>query len=153
MNKIDSFSGQFRWLSNFADCWVQLPDNELYPSVEHAYQAAKTLDPDLRRMIRELPSAGKAKKAGRDLEVRQDWNDTLRLDTMRELLMQKFYAEPYYFDLLDTGDALIVEGNSWHDNFFGSCRCEKCGDKGQNHLGKMIMEIRDKIRGQSLMTY
>ena len=33
----------------------------------------------------------------------------------------------------------IVEDNDWGDRFWGICNCE-----GQNNLGKILMEIRDK---------
>ena len=48
--------------------------------------------------------------------------------------------------LLETGDEELIEGNRWHDNVFGSCFCPKCGDKGQNMLGKLLMELRDKLK-------
>ena len=39
--------------------------------------------------------------------------------------------------LLKTGKEELVEGNTWHDNYWGNCTCEKCKNiAGQNKLGK-----------------
>lgn len=50
--------------------------------------------------------------------------------------------------LLDTDDALLIEGNTWHDNYWGDCKCShpKCSNKGRNALGEILMEIRDEIK-------
>ena len=61
-------------------------------------------------------------------------------------LRQKYAKDPLRQMLLDTGDAILIEGNFWHDNFFGSCTCPKCGNKGQNNLGKLLMQIRDEMK-------
>lgn len=47
MKVIDSFSGNYEFLSNFAGCNI-IDDGIPYPSVENAYQAHKTLDMDER---------------------------------------------------------------------------------------------------------
>src|SRR5579885_277433 len=60
---IASFHGTYRFLSNFWLSEVRLPgDPFLYPSVEHAYQASKTTDLDLRASIRSAPTPGDAKR-------------------------------------------------------------------------------------------
>ena len=65
---------------------------------------------------------------------------------MEELLRLKF-AQPYLRDLLiATGEQKLIEGNYWHDNFWGSCSCEKCGDKGENHLGRLLMKLRSEYK-------
>jgi predicted NAD-dependent protein-ADP-ribosyltransferase YbiA (DUF1768 family) len=48
--------------------------------------------------------------------------------------------------LLSTGDMELTEGNWWHDNFYGSCSCVKCGGKGQNNLGKILMDVRLNLK-------
>ena len=62
----------------------------------------------------------------------------------------KFYQNPELLQkLIDTGDEELVEGNTWHDNFWGNCTCEKCRDiPGENHLGKILMDIRKKYKNQ-----
>lgn len=130
-----------RFLSNFYPIQIQLDDVE-YPSVEHAYQAAKTLDKGARAQIAACGSPGEAKRLGRKLKIREDWEE-VKIPIMQQLLEQKFLWHKDLEALLQkTRDAQIIEGNYWHDNFWGSCTCNKCGDKGQNVLGKMLMDIR-----------
>jgi ribA/ribD-fused uncharacterized protein len=162
---IDSFKGEHRWLSNFWPTYVML-DGELYASVEHAYVAAKfpdnvtVLDPNrdwlveprVRTLVKWCSTAGKAKKLGQKYKqlIRPDWKE-VRLGVMESLLRQKFDPvtetadEPLAQMLLDTGDVELVEGNVWHDNFWGNCTCSKCPEPGENHLGKLLMKIRSEL--------
>lgn len=136
-----SFKGPFRWLSNFAPCTVYL-ESIAYPSVEHAYQAAKTVFPALRVPFESGTSAD-AKRMGSKLAVRPDW-EQIKLAVMEALLNQKFLEGTDYRKQLDATKGMeLIEGNWWHDNVYGSCMCEKCGDTGRNELGKMLMRIRD----------
>lgn len=137
--KIEKFSGDYRWLSNFCVCSVVL-DGETYITTEHAYQAAKTLDITERNEIRQCKTPGMAKKLGKYLTVRDDWDD-IKISVMTDLLEQKFSKPEFYQLLISTGDNEIVEGNSWNDYFWGVC-----DGIGSNHLGKIIMDIREKLR-------
>lgn len=140
---ITTFFGTYRWLSNFYACSIRY-DGMTYPSVEHAYQASKTLHIPQRRMIRALTSPGQAKRAGRRVTVRPDW-DQVRVGVMRGLLRQKF-ALPYFAQkLLATGDALIKESNTWGDTFWG---VDSRTGEGQNMLGKLLMEIREELHAK-----
>lgn len=148
MDKIDRFDGEYRFLSNFwpATCWLRdgLGD---YPSVEHAYQAAKTTDLEWRKRIRSAESPGEAKRLGRQLPLRADW-EKIKLDVMFSLVWQKFacgLGNPLPEKLLATGDAELIEGNWWGDTFWGVCR-----GKGENHLGKILMEVRRILRTENL---
>lgn len=150
INVIDRFKDDYEFMSNFVPVEVRYPADAdyTYPSVEHAYQAAKTLDPEKRVWIRSAETAGQAKKRGNDpaLWPRAGWQN-IRLAVMENLLRQKFSQEPFRSQLLATGDAHLVEGNTWHDQFWGDCRCEQhVGMGGLNHLGRLLMEIRDEIR-------
>src|SRR4051794_10492805 len=69
--KIDSFQGEYRFLSNFWPAEV-VYEGVTYPSVEHAYQAAKTLSIEERKRIASLPTPGEAKKEGQKLIKRPD---------------------------------------------------------------------------------
>ena len=154
---IDIFSGQYRFLSNFYPSVVEL-DGVLYTSIEHAYQCAKINDPDIREIVSEIVKAGDVKtyvrvllKEQSDLKV-HDWNK-IRLDTMEYLLCQKFQKNLLSKKLEATGDRKLVEGNTWHDNFYGDCRCqnkrgghEECLTAGENHLGRILMKIRSDNR-------
>jgi len=136
--KIESFKGKYVFLSNFYPCPIYLLD-EWYPSVEHAYQAAKTLNPLERKDIRTARTAAGAKKAGRRITLRPDW-DQVKLDIMRDLLTQKFTDPVLRAALKATEDTELVEGNWWGDRFWGVCK-----GVGENHLGHLLMDIRDKI--------
>jgi ribA/ribD-fused uncharacterized protein len=136
---IGQFNGQYMFLSNFHECKVHL-DGDPYPSTEHAYQAAKTLDMDERRAIANCGSASKAKKMGRNVQLRPGW-EAMKVEVMRRLLLEKFSKEPFKTWLLNTGSAILVEGNTWGDKFWGVCK-----GVGQNHLGQLLMEIRQGLR-------
>ena len=142
---IDSFDGEYRYLSNFAILSTPVVlDGEKYISTEHAYQAAKFLDPVLRKQIRDCITPGKAKKlAGVFKEAghqRPDWQD-INLGIMEDLLVQKFSDPQLCNQLLATGKEELVEGNWWHDTFFGVCN-----GVGENHLGKLLMKIREQFQ-------
>lgn len=145
---IREFREEYRFLSNFVPARVEFEGRE-YISVEHAYVASKTLNDVLRFEISAIPTAGKAKEFGKFLDLRPDWEE-VRVDIMRSLLKQKFNQAPYEEALISTGKEELVEGNKWHDNFWGSCICVNCGDKGKNMLGKLLMEIRGDLRQQKL---
>lgn len=70
--------------------------------------------------------------------------DEKKLSVMRYCLNQKFNQEPYKSKLLQTDNEFIQEGNTWEDTFWGVCL--KTG-KGENNLGKMVMDIRNELRG------
>ena len=139
-NDILEFKGEFWWLSNFSSSNV-IFDGFEYPSVEHAYQAAKTMDKDERKQVRDAKSPGQAKKLGRKVTLREDW-EQVKLQVMEGLLRQKFSSESDLSSkLLATGDGLLVEGNWWGDTYFGVCM-----GTGENNLGKLLMKIREEIR-------
>ena len=140
MENITEFKNENRWLSNMWSCRIQF-DGHVYSSVEHAYVAAKTLDVGERHKIRYTIQPQTAKKYGRSLVLRDNW-DTLKLVYMEQFLNQKFDPSTKLGQkLLKTGDVLLVEGNHWNDTFWGVCR-----GKGDNHLGKLLMKIRDQNR-------
>lgn len=133
---INQFDGQYRWLSNFYPCIIMM-HGDAYQSVEHAYQAAKTNDPALRKVFQlHCISAGSAKRAGRKIPIRPDWND-IKLKVMTKLVTRKFEHPELLTKLLATGNEELVEGNWWGDTYWGVC-----AGKGANHLGHIIMQIR-----------
>lgn len=110
----------------------------IYPSVEAAYQAAKTLNMNLRTPFTRL-AAGRAKSAGRKLKLRSDW-ESVKLPIMAELLHTKFKHLDLQASLKATGDTALIEGNWWGDTFWGVC-----DGIGENWLGKLLMAEREKI--------
>jgi ribA/ribD-fused uncharacterized protein len=138
MDEITVFRGEFRWLSNFFPVVVKL-DGVSYPSVEHAFQAAKTTDVEWRLLIRQH-SASDAKHMGQCCDLRPGW-DAMKLAVMEDLLRQKFRINWFKTLLLRTGDRNLVEGNDWDDTYWGVCR-----GTGENHLGILLMKIREEMK-------
>lgn len=136
---IDSFKGKYRFLSNFYPVGI-FYKRIYYPSVEHAYQASKTTDRFRRRIVAALPNPGAAKRMGYKLPMRPGWN-AMRVGVMRRLLRLKFEDKSLQKFLLDTGNEELVEGNDWGDTFWGVCK-----GKGENQLGKLLMEIRNELQ-------
>jgi predicted NAD-dependent protein-ADP-ribosyltransferase YbiA (DUF1768 family) len=69
----------------------------------------------------------------------------VKVQIMRDLLVEKFSQEPERSILLATGDEELVEGNWWHDTFWGQCPV----GHGENMLGKLLMELREAIRKEA----
>lgn len=137
---INSFSGEYRFLSNFWKATVTL-DGVVYPSVEHAYQAAKTLDAEVRKKILAIDKPGEVKKFARTIEIREDWEE-VKVHIMFDLVTQKFFNHPHLAGmLLDTEGMKIVEGNTWGDTFWG-----ECNGVGKNMMGKIAMLVRKNLR-------
>jgi ribA/ribD-fused uncharacterized protein len=141
---ITHFKGEFATFSNFWPCSVEF-EGAVYCSVEHAYQAAKSLDPEVREKIRSARMANEAKKLGGRVKLRFDWEEA-KLGIMEQLLRQKFSQREFAELLFDTETRELVEGNYWHDNFWGQCSCSKHVGQGQNWLGKILMKIRGEAR-------
>jgi ribA/ribD-fused uncharacterized protein len=139
VTRIDSFSGPHRFLSNFFLCSIEY-EGMVYPSTEHAYQAAKTTNSALRAALFTDGDAKQAKHRGYGVPLRPDW-DRLRIGVMLDLLRIKFSIPALRDKLLATCDAELIEGNHWGDRFWGVCN-----GVGENHLGKLLMQIREEKR-------
>lgn len=148
---IDKFDGKYRFLSNFYPCKIE-HQGITYPSVEHYYVAMKVNDQqlingkyytpgDFREMISKVKEPAFVKKIGAKAKLRPDW-DSKKLEVMNWGIREKFKDENLKELLLSTGDQELIEGNFWKDFFWGVCN-----GKGQNHLGKILMTVRDEIRG------
>jgi ribA/ribD-fused uncharacterized protein len=135
---INEFQGPYRFLSNFWPVEI-VYEGLVYPSVENAYQAAKSVDPVIRKKFTSVNSPV-AKKLGQTIEIRPDWND-VKLGIMEELIRKKFENKELRQNLLDTKEKVLIEGNNWNDRFWGVCN-----GKGSNHLGKILMKIRAEIK-------
>lgn len=143
---IIGFDGAFRFLSNFYLCDI-VYEGFRYPSVEHAYQAAKSTDPEVKDALAQLRSPATAKKMGKLLPLRPGWK-TARIHVMRELVTIKFGPRnPYLVDALrDTNGMELWHGNDHHDNFWGRCRCDDCRTLPQHDwLAKLLMERRGEL--------
>lgn len=136
---IYGFFGPYRFLSNFHFVDVEL-DGEIYRTTEHAYQAAKTLDLDARRVIQRLSHPRDARKAGQNVKIRDGWEQGLKWDTMYDLSCQKYSKGSLMSELIATYPLYLEETNTWGDVYWGVCN-----GKGQNQLGKILMIVRDEL--------
>ncbi len=143
MSDITSFDGENAFLSNFYPSPV-LFEGDIYPTVEHAFQAAKTSGAGERRAIRLTASPAQAKRAGKRVSLRPDW-EQVKGDVMLGLLRQKFSAPELRAKLLATGQAQLIEGNTWGDRVWG-CVLIKGQWVGRNRLGRLLMQVRDEMR-------
>lgn len=142
---IDGFDDEYCFLSNFYPRPV-VYDSKIYPTPEHLYQCFKTLDMDAREDLRQLPTAGQAKRMGSKLVMRPDWEE-MKIKFMKSVVDIKFAQSVEFRQLLvRTGDKIIVESNNWHDNFWGNCNCLNCHSiYGANHLGYILMNKRTEL--------
>ena len=138
---ITEFQGKYRFLSNFWITPIEY-DGDIYPSVEHAYQASKTLNADERRKIRTANTPGQAKRLGGTTSIRYDW-EKIKYRIMYDLVSQKFSTGILKQQLLDTGDEELQEGNRWGDTYWG---ISLITGEGENNLGNILMLIRGKLK-------
>ena len=130
--------------SNFYPCDITV-DGVDYPSTESAYQAAKTNDPTEKFAIANAATPGKAKRMGRKVHLRPDW-ESVKIQVMTVLVRQKFSQNrDLRQKLLATCDEELIEGNNWGDRFWGVC-----GGIGQNWLGRILMQVRSEFRTPNL---
>ena len=143
---IDYFSGEYGFLSNFSYSPITI-EGKTWPTIEHMFQAGKTLDENMRERIRISPSPKEAKRIGRRMPLRPDW-ERIKKDVMLECVRLKFGQNRGIREkLFGTGDAVLIEGNTWHDNIWGNCRCSRCREiKGQNLLGRILMKVREELQ-------
>ena len=139
MEKISGFFGDYRFLSNYHFQPVEY-DGVVYPTNEHAYQAAKTNDLKQRKEIAEALTPKEAKKLGQKVTMIANWDD-IKINVMVLLTRQKFSHAPLQDLLLATGDAELIEENTWNDTYWGVCN-----GVGTNHLGKVLMAVRASLR-------
>lgn len=142
---IDCFNGKFAFLSNFYPSPITV-DGIIFPTVEHLFQATKTVSLVEREKIAAAATPGQAKRLGRNVILCDNWEE-IKDDVMLNALRLKFAILPLREKLLATGNEELVEGNTWHDNIWGNCSCDRCKKiEGQNKLGKLLMQVREEIR-------
>lgn len=123
-----------------------------FKSSEHAYQCAKADNKKDFDYIYEATTPGKARRRGRKVKTRSDW-DRVRVDIMREIVLAKFQQnEDLAIKLISTNRQELIEGNNWNDTFWGICN-----GVGENWMGKILMEVRqilmDRPNGQKKIPY
>lgn len=136
-NGIYGFVGKYHFLSNFHPC-----EFGEYKSSEHYYMSFKPEIEDAeyykaRQSILDAPTAAKAKKIARNVKLRSDWRH-IKLAVMHEALKKKFAIPDLQEKLLSTDNRYLEETNTWGDIYWGVCE-----GVGENHLGRLLMEIRE----------
>ena len=139
---IIEFQGEFRFLSNFWPAWIEF-DGMMFPTVEHAYQAAKTTNMSERKRIQDCRRPGQAKRLGSQVTLRPDWED-IKLMVMTVLVAKKFQDPQLKALLLATDTQELQEDNMWRDTFWGIC--PPGSGQGKNMLGKILMSVREDLR-------
>ena len=145
MEIINNFDNKYYFLSNFT--YAPFKRNGLlWETVEHYFQVMKTTNLQERERIRCVGHPRFAKKLGRKVLLRSDWED-IKYMVMLNGVKSKFEQNPQFATLLkDTFPSYLVEGNTWHDNIWGDCVCPKCKKiNGQNLLGKILMRVREEL--------
>lgn len=140
MQKINRFHGKYSWLSNFTKCKIVLNDIE-YPSIEHAYQSAKSNLKSWKLFCSTTESPSVVKKHSKTVKLIENW-DNVKLVVMKECVKQKYNQCPFKELLINTGNTYIQEGNTWGDTFWG---VDLANNYGTNYLGKLIMEVRTDL--------
>lgn len=145
MGTIDSFKGEYAFLSNFYDAPVCY-DGITYKNSEAAFQAQKTENREDRFAFADL-SARDAKRLGRSTKLRKGWSD-MRVYIMSEIVHAKFEQNPDLAEkLLATGNDTLIEGNTWNDKFWG---VDSRTGEGQNMLGNALMDVRETLRQENM---
>lgn len=138
---VTRFREDYMFLSNFYEAPL-IYEGIPYLSSEAAFQAQKCVTEEERRAFSDLRTSD-AKRMGRQVPLRPDWEEVKR-DAMEGIVRAKFSQNPELAKmLLDTGDKLLLEGNTWHDTYWG---IDLKTHEGENHLGQILMQIRRELR-------
>lgn len=140
-------SNDYGFMSNFYPCNITY-EGINYLNSEAMFQSFKVLSSKVRKELFENIAAGESKKRGRMVKLREDW-EKVKYDCMKITLRCKFTQNKDLKEkLLATKDAILIEDTTgWHDNIWGDCNCVCCKNKkGENLLGKALMEIRDELK-------
>jgi len=139
LDSVNGFQGEYRFLSNFYPVTITF-EGLTYESSEAAYQANKSEDENIRKEFTGI-NARDARNKGRQIVIRQDW-EAEKLNVMYKILRAKFtQSNRMRTALIDTKDLQLIETNYWYDEFWGVYN-----GKGLNHLGRLLMIVRDEIK-------
>lgn len=139
---INKFRNEYYFLSNYYMAPVTY-DTVTYSNNEAAFQAQKVPEDERYLFVNATPN--EAKRLGRLCKLREDWED-VKIDIMKEIVTAKFEQNPDLAEkLLNTGDEYLEEGNTWGDKIWGTVN-----GIGANHLGQILMEVRDKLREKEI---
>lgn len=142
-NVIREFRNQYAFLSNFYPTQITYK-GLTYKNAEAAFQAQKCSFDAEKRQFCDLDGKN-AKRRGRHVKLRKDWNN-IKLTIMHDIVKAKFEQNPKLLkQLLYTGNTKLIEGNYWHDTFWG---IDIQTNVGKNNLGKILMCVRDELKNK-----
>ena len=139
---IHGFFGPFRFLSNFHFVKVEWNGN-IFPTTEHAYQAAKSDDPEIWKFFASVHKPHEARRLGQEIPLDPEWHTRIKFEIMYDLTKKKYANDPLRKMLLDTGELYLEETNHWGDIVWGVCN-----GVGKNMLGHTLMMVRDELRDE-----
>ena len=148
--EITAFQDQYWFLSNYYPAPV-VYHGITYPSNEVAFQAQigkdrrsfPRNDYELQEQFSSL-SPGDARRFGQSIPLRHDW-EKAKVSVMRNLVHEKFSQHPELSDrLCATGNVILIEGNTWNDKTWGMVQASDGTWHGQNLLGRILMEERER---------
>jgi len=137
-NVIGPFEGKYEFLSNFFMIDIEY-NGIVFKSTEHAYQAMKASNFEDMMLVANAETPGKCKRIGRKIQMRPDW-EVAKFRIMKDVCRVKFSIPEMKKLLLETGDDEIIEINTWGDVTWG-----QVDGVGENHLGRILMELRNEI--------
>lgn len=132
------FRNEYYFLSNMYPHDIAY-GGHTFTCVEAAFQAQK--QPEKARMFEGLDGFAAKKLGSRrsgQITPTADW-DRRRIKVMQDLIDIKF-EDPDLSARLKKVTGPIVEDNTWGDTFWGKCR-----GKGNNMLGKMLSDKRQRL--------
>ena len=140
-----------KWVKNWFSNFEKLESPFVYQgidfwTIENFYQAMKVDKSDIetRKKIASV-SASESKKLGKKVKLRNDW-EQIKFEVMEYGLRKKFVpGSKWHEKLMQTGSEEIVEWNNWGDRIWG----KTMDGIGQNHLGKILMKIRDEYKANA----
>jgi len=150
---IPRFEGDYHFLSNFAPSVIQIDTKNVgvltFPTGEHMFQSLKykAMTDESKRLdylesVNASPAPDWAKKRGRAVKIDIVKWESIRIEMMRQTVWEKFKQNQNLVPrLLDTDSAMLVEGNTWGDTFWG-----RVDGRGYNLLGSILMEVRGFYR-------
>lgn len=141
---IKEFKNQYFFLSNFYECPIYY-NKLVFCNAEAAFQAQKVIDEKEQYKFINL-NASQARKLGKTIVLRKDWEE-VKDNIMYEIVKRKFTVnKKLQQKLIDTKDEELVEGNWWHDTYWG---IDSKTGIGKNKLGKILMKVREEVKSSN----
>lgn len=141
---IKEFKNQYFFLSNFYEYPIYY-NKLVFCNAEAAFQAQKVINEKDQYKFINL-NASQARKLGKTVQLRKDWEE-IKDNVMYEIVKRKFTInKELQQKLLETKEEELVEGNWWHDTYWG---VDSKTGTGQNKLGKILMKVREEVKNNN----